>query len=128
LLEKEADNIEANTPKRIPATSSLGSPSVLLRVSVSSGTTMATNPNPAPSQRKTAAEERAGIKFDTRILNTNTLWEVMRNQPVRERRRYSTHFDIRGRVKAIHYDLAFTRRDEKFLLNNKQLKSVIRSD
>jgi hypothetical protein len=51
--------------------------------------------------------------------------EVMQNQPVHERNRYSAHFDIRGRVKAIHYDLALKRENDKFLLSDKQLAPVV---
>jgi hypothetical protein len=51
--------------------------------------------------------------------------EVMQNQTVHERNRYSAHFDIRGRVKAIHYDLTLKRENDKFLLSDKQLAPVV---
>jgi hypothetical protein len=40
----------------------------------------------------------------------------------------SAHFDLRGRVRASNYDLAFKRADEKFVLSDKQLTSVVDSD
>jgi hypothetical protein len=50
----------------------------------------------------------------------------MRNQSVRKWNRYSAPpFDIRGQVKAIHYDLAFKQENKKFVMSDKQLVSII---
>jgi hypothetical protein len=81
-----------------------------------------------PYTRKTAEEERKSINFTVRILNDHDLLEVMRNQPVRERNQYGAHFDIPGRVKAVHYNLAFKQENQKFVLSDKQLASVIGSN
>jgi hypothetical protein len=49
----------------------------------------------------------------------------MHNQSIRKQNHYSAYFDIRGRVKAVHYDLAFKQKKKYFLLSDKQLVSVI---